>query len=468
MKKLLTLALALGVIPTLLQAQDPTNFATSLHGTRGGKATWYGAENGGFEALTNIPMSELPCQHCHALTYATGDTVDPATYEPDCKDCHDFANQGTTVEQQTCLGCHSRQRAEIALSQKNLLYSDVHRDRGMVCKDCHTKREMHGDGSKYSSLRESGAMDASCENQACHPPDSLAGVPAHDRHLETVYCTACHVQTVSTCYSCHFETEVQAHQKRFFGPPPIGGFVFLVRREPDGKVATASYQALTYNGKTFYAVGVFNGHTISKEGRACTDCHNTELVQAYKSTGTIDVAKWDAAESKVRHTQGVIPIPPDWQTALQFDFVTYTGDVADPTKPLDPSKWTVLKSTPDGSQMLFAEPLTAEQMDKLAMNVVSVNAPEEALPQDFALAQNYPNPFNPQTTITFRIPKSTVVSLKIYDLLGTEVRSVLKHAKLGPGTYKYLVNLEDLSSGIYLYRLETPEYTACRKMTLLK
>jgi hypothetical protein len=453
-------------IPTLLFSQG--DFATSLHGTRQGKATWYSKDNGGFENLTSIPMDSLPCQKCHASTFADGTPVDPATYSPDCKDCHDFANKGTTVEQTTCLGCHSRQRAEISLSGMNPIFTDVHRDKGMVCTDCHTKREMHGDGNLYSSMLAPGALDVSCENEGCHPQSTLASNTAHDMHLDDVYCSACHAQTVETCYNCHFESEVQVDKKRFYGPPPVGGFVMLVRREGSSKVTTASFQSLAFEGKTFYAIGPFNGHTITKEARDCTECHDTEIIRNYNQTGEIQIATWDTTENKLNFVQGVIPVPPDWQETLKLDFVDYTGDVNDPTQPFDPTKWEFLKSGADSSHMLFAQPLTSEQMTKLATPVTSVEDNPITIPKEFSLLQNYPNPFNPGTTIEFRLPKSTTVTLKIYNILGVEVKTVLSNKRMNAGIHKFPLSAGNLSSGIYIYRLETPEFSQTRKMTLLK
>lgn len=443
------------------------NFSKSLHATRQGKATYYSAANGGFETLTNVPMDSLPCQGCHAKTYANGDTVDAATYQPDCIDCHDFANKGTTVEQSTCLGCHGRQSAEISLGAQNPLFSDVHRTAGMECKDCHTSREMHGDGTEYASLRATGAMDVQCDNEGCHPASSLSGNPEHDQHLNDVYCAACHVQTVVSCYSCHFETEVQAEQKRFFGPPPTGGFALLVRRPSDGKVTTATYQSATFEGHSFYTIGRFNGHTVTAAGRECQDCHNNAAVQEYNNSGSITVAKWDSTQQKVEQTQGIIPVPPDWQQALKFDFITYTGEVTDPVAPLDPTKWELLTSEAEGAQMMFAEPLTTEQMTKLSMPV-SVQERSSPVPKEFALIQNYPNPFNPGTTIEFHLAKATRVTLTIYNLLGQKVQTVLLDKKMNAGVYRIPVSMKDLSSGVYIYRIDTPEFKQTRKMTYLR
>jgi hypothetical protein len=451
------------LMPVLLYSQSSGNFTTSLHATRAGKATWYSKDNGGFETLTNIPMESLACNKCHGPTLADGSPINNDTYAPSCNDCHNFA-QGTAVQQATCLGCHSRQGAEISMSATNPLYTDVHRDKNMTCTSCHTTREMHGDGTSYASMRAPGVFDANCTN--CHPEASLDDNQSHQLHADDVSCGACHVQTVSTCLSCHFESEVDGF-KRYYNQAPIGGFVMLVRNPEDGKVVTASYQSLTHNGNSFYAIGVFHGHTVSEEARACSDCHNTEIVNAYKTSGEIPVVHWDSNENKLVHTQGVIPVPPDWQQALQLDFATYTGNTTDPLKPFDATKWVYQETGADGSHMLYAEPLTAEQMDKLAMNVVSVEDQAPA-PERFQLGQNYPNPFNPDTNIEFNLAKTTEVTLKIYNLLGEEVRTLIERQTLSMGMHRYAFRADGLASGIYLYKLTTPEFTQIRKMTLLQ
>ena len=451
------------LIPALLCSQSSGNFPTSLHATRAGKATWYSKDNGGFETLTNIPMASLACNKCHGPTLADGSPINNDTYAPSCNDCHNFA-QGTAVQQSTCLGCHSRQGAEISMSATNPIYTDVHRDKDMTCTSCHTTREMHGDGTTYASMRAPGVFDAKCTN--CHPEAALDDNQAHQLHADDVSCVACHVQTVSTCLSCHFESEV-AGFKRYYNQAPIGGFVMLVRNPEDGKVVTASYQSLTHNGNSFYAIGVFHGHTVTEAARTCTDCHNTEIVNAYKTSGEIPVVHWDSNESKLVHTQGVIPVPPDWQQALKVDFATYTSNTTDPLKPFEPTKWIYQETGADGSHMLYAEPLTAEQMDKLAMNVVSVED-ETPLPNKFELSQNYPNPFNPDTNIEFQLAKTTEATLNVYNLLGEEVQTLISKQTLSAGKHRYAFRAHNLSSGIYIYKLETPEFTQIRKMTLLR
>jgi len=86
---------------------------------------------------------------------------------------------------------------------------------------------------------------------------------------------------------------------------------------------------------------------------------------------------------------------------------------------------------------------------------------------DYLLEQNFPNPFNPHTKIKFSIPKRELVSLKIYDITGREVKTLVKEV-LEAGVHVYNFNPENLSSGAYFYRLETNNYTSIRKMIFIK
>ncbi|GAB4285946.1 MAG: hypothetical protein Kow0098_00540 [Ignavibacteriaceae bacterium] len=88
-------------------------------------------------------------------------------------------------------------------------------------------------------------------------------------------------------------------------------------------------------------------------------------------------------------------------------------------------------------------------------------------PAVFELSQNYPNPFNPSTTIKFSIPKSTNVTLKVFNALGQEVKTLV-NGFVEAGSHTVNFNSEGLNSGLYLYRLQADEFTQVRKMTLLK
>jgi predicted GH43/DUF377 family glycosyl hydrolase len=97
---------------------------------------------------------------------------------------------------------------------------------------------------------------------------------------------------------------------------------------------------------------------------------------------------------------------------------------------------------------------------------VEDNKPGE-LPQDFSLLQNYPNPFNPSTTIEFNVLKNSEVTLKIFNMLGEEVATLVSD-RLTASSYSYEWDASNLASGVYLYRLEAGSFVETRKMVLMK
>jgi hypothetical protein len=99
--------------------------------------------------------------------------------------------------------------------------------------------------------------------------------------------------------------------------------------------------------------------------------------------------------------------------------------------------------------------------------VVGIEARSPRLPGEFALYQNYPNPFNASTNIEFRNPKKGFVTLKIFNILGEEVATLLS-ASLLAGFHSYEFDASDLANGIYVYRLRTGNFVESRKMLLLK
>ncbi len=92
---------------------------------------------------------------------------------------------------------------------------------------------------------------------------------------------------------------------------------------------------------------------------------------------------------------------------------------------------------------------------------------EENLPIQYSLCQNYPNPFNPSTTISFSIPKQEFVTLKVYDVLGKEI-ATLVNQELAADNYTKTFNASGLSSGIYFYSLKAGSFVETRKMILVK
>jgi len=108
---------------------------------------------------------------------------------------------------------------------------------------------------------------------------------------------------------------------------------------------------------------------------------------------------------------------------------------------------------------------TKSDLAKASNKVISFD--ETLSITDYALEQNYPNPFNPSTVIKYQIPNDGLVSLKIYDITGQEVKTLINQEQ-SKGRYEINFDASNLSSGVYFYRLTSGSYTKSMKMMLVK
>ncbi len=100
-------------------------------------------------------------------------------------------------------------------------------------------------------------------------------------------------------------------------------------------------------------------------------------------------------------------------------------------------------------------------------SVVSVEVEDEIIPAKFALYQNHPNPFNPTTIIKFQIPTASKVTLKIFDLLGKKIRTLINENRVA-GVYEQVFDARFLPSGEYFYLLQAGPNVKTRKMLLVR
>jgi hypothetical protein len=99
--------------------------------------------------------------------------------------------------------------------------------------------------------------------------------------------------------------------------------------------------------------------------------------------------------------------------------------------------------------------------------MTGVHGTPEGAPTVYRLEQNYPNPFNPVTTIRYELSRASYASLKVFNMLGQEVRTLVD-GQQPAGMYEVGLDARGLASGVYVYRLSAGEYSATRKLVLLK
>ena len=310
-------------------------FLSSLHYTTNGMQHWYSKENGGLEVITGIPYDSLGCKNCHT---------------PGCDVCHKieknekFAYSTEISKSQTiCLKCHGRTRSMLKID-KAVNQQDVHFERGMQCMDCHTAREMHGDGVKYASLEQPGAMDTKCEN--CH--EEIDSTNAHTVHGEKLDCKACHLRHVVSCTNCHFDTFVKTEKKKSI---KVSGWLFLINNK--GKVTSANMQTFVVdNNKTFFMFAPHMSHSIMSEGRKCDECHRTKIVKQVQQ-GKLKLT-WLKNEN-LQNLKGVIPVVDE--TDYQCVYMNY-----------EEGKWVPIKNPtePIYHYPAFGKPLSKKQLESLA------------------------------------------------------------------------------------------------------
>jgi hypothetical protein len=128
----------------------------------------------------------------------------------------------------------------------------------------------------------------------------------------------------------------------------------------------------------------------------------------------------------------------------------------------------------DETKALYTQSMYSWTVEKWAysgtlptITIGSVQRTSDLTPENFALAQNFPNPFNPSTSIQFSLSRSSDVSLKVYDILGKEVATLVSGA-MGEGTYTATFDARELSSGLYFYTLRAGSFVETKKMMLTK
>jgi len=314
---ILSLILLLFLIPLeVISSENPegpclelrSSFTRSLHFTGNGMKYWYQEPNG-FMSLTGIPYENLGCKSCHVKS---------------CDTCHAMEKKGRVIfssskakKIQTCFQCHTREKLTFKKDKaKGKL--DVHRKAGMVCADCHNQYEIHGDGKRHLSMRDSGVPRTNCRD--CHTETESGKIQyngdllSHRIHGNKLDCAACHVSGSMTCYNCHFDSVLKSgHKKGNF--VPIKSWTLLINY--NGQVTSGSVMTIVYQDKKFVAYVPYFSHSVSSKGRTCQDCHGNKAVTTIEKKGKIDVVGYK--DGQITSHEGVVPVVPEKLEWTFFD-----------------------------------------------------------------------------------------------------------------------------------------------------
>ena len=209
------------------------------------------------------------------------------------------------------------------------------------------------------------------------------------------------------------------------------------------KVSANRYYKVTYNkGTSVYGPSMgFNLLIPSYRSDDGVAAGNTNLRVAYSSD---ERATWNGLSQTVAHTTSLTTVP----VAITPDSLVTAVSVAD-----GQSFYVALARVTGTTENSLAG---TSGIEKTAGNAKS-----------FELSQNFPNPFNPSTSISFSIPQSSFVTLKVFDVVGKEIASLVNEEK-SAGNYKVNFDASKFSTGVYFYRLATANSVLNKKMMLVK
>jgi hypothetical protein len=163
----------------------------------------------------------------------------------------------------------------------------------------------------------------------------------------------------------------------------------------------------------------------------------------------------------------------DVKIELSEDDGTSWSTIVESTPNIGTYSW-VVESTVSSTECLiritnFDDGLVYDISDAVFIITIpnDVEEFENGIPKEFNLGQNYPNPFNPVTSINYQVPEASLVSIKVYDLIGREVTVLVNEVKQ-PGIYQVSFGTENLASGVYFYKMTAGDFSSVRKMNLLK
>ncbi|MDY6967634.1 MAG: hypothetical protein SVR08_03110 [Spirochaetota bacterium] len=322
------------------QSEIECFFKKSLHFTTDGMRYWYEKE-GGFKDITNISYDKLDCKNCHVKGCDTCHAEKKGNYL--------LYSVKKSKDMGICLNCHSREKVTFAIGKKTKTL-DVHIANGMTCVDCHSGSDIHGDGNLYKSMRDTGAVKASCDN--CHKGE-ISKTRSHTVHKGKLDCASCHVKNSTTCLNCHFDNFLKTGKRKGNFIPPTQEWMILINYK--GKVTSGNVQTLVYDDNKFIAYAPYFTHAVQGKGKQCKECHANKAVRLMEKGKNIPMMSFK--DGKIEQWKGVVPLIAD---RLEWIFLNKKDD-----------KWVPIenKRSVKVQYSEYGEPLTDDQLKRLASPV---------------------------------------------------------------------------------------------------
>jgi hypothetical protein len=165
---------------------------------------------------------------------------------------------------------------------------------------------------------------------------------------------------------------------------------------------------------------------------------------------------------------GIVGASNSWWVSLQTTAIHTSSN--------NGTNWSLAYTAPAGNFYHIAKSRTGATIWGIRSNggisrygqpIIGINPISTETPSNYSVSQNYPNPFNPTTKINFALPKSGLVTLKVYDITGKEVATLVNEVK-NVGTYSVDFDGANLSSGMYFYKISVNGFSEVKKMSLIK
>lgn len=215
----------------------------------------------------------------------------------------------------------------------------------------------------------------------------------------------------------------------------------------------------TYSLFTKDTTIVYNGTSYPLRVKADAKRLNDEVVNTINGNYT---AKKFVIIPNLSYLLTVPPLPPVPISIVSFPDTVWIAQDVWVVKSYTPSQTVDLTALGQATRFTIPGEILTLTAAPSAINPISTE-----LPNNFSLKQNYPNPFNPATKISFDIPSASEVKLTVYNSLGKEVQTLVNE-NLKAGKYEVTFNANNLSSGVYYYRLSAGEFNISKVMTLIK